>query len=59
LKSFVDTNLNPEQVTSVSAAYHKLHEAFSSFATTLSDAVKKSKGEKEPPPTRRRIISRA
>jgi hypothetical protein len=47
LKSYLDTNLDPKQVTDVSNAYHKLHEAFDGFGKTMTEAVNKSKGEWE------------
>ncbi|MDT7725047.1 MAG: hypothetical protein QOI21_1623 [Actinomycetota bacterium] len=47
LKAYLDTNLDPQQVTDVSNAYHQLHEAFDGFGTAMSDAVNKSKGEWE------------
>ncbi|MEC3975689.1 PPE domain-containing protein [Amycolatopsis sp. H20-H5] len=47
LEQFVGTNLDVEQVSKVSAAYNDVHKAFESFATTLSTAVNKSKGQWE------------
>jgi hypothetical protein len=47
LKAYLDTNLDPAQVTEVSNAYHSLHQAFDGFGTTMTEAVNKSKGEWE------------
>lgn len=47
LKAFLDTNLDPNQVTDVSNAYHELHVAFDGFGTAMNEAVNKSKGEWE------------
>ncbi|WP_326567642.1 hypothetical protein VSH64_38335 [Amycolatopsis rhabdoformis] len=47
LKQFVTTNLDVNQVSSVSAAYTDVTKAFDDFATQLSDAVNKSKGSWE------------
>jgi hypothetical protein len=44
LKSFLDTNLDPKQVTDVSNAYHSLHEAFDGFGKAMTDGVNQSKG---------------
>ncbi|GAA3536766.1 hypothetical protein GCM10022222_20620 [Amycolatopsis ultiminotia] len=44
LKAFVETNLDVEQVSSVSQAYTELQKAFEDFATQLGDAVRKAKG---------------
>ncbi|MBB4686996.1 hypothetical protein [Amycolatopsis jiangsuensis] len=44
LKSFVETNLDVEQVSAVSQAYTELQKAFEDFATQLGDAVRKAKG---------------
>ena len=47
LKAFLDTNLDPKQVTDVSNAYHELHVAFDGFGKSMTEAVNKSKGEWE------------
>lgn len=44
LKEFIDTDLDVDQVTSVSTAYHDIHLAFDSFATTMAKAVAASQG---------------
>ncbi|MFC3449472.1 hypothetical protein [Amycolatopsis speibonae] len=44
LEQFVNSNLNVEQVTEVSTAYHDLHKAFSTFSTTMDKAVSSSQG---------------
>ena len=47
LKSFLNTNLDPLQVTEVSDAYHSLHEAFDGVGKAMTEGVNKSKGEWE------------
>ncbi|MFB9929240.1 hypothetical protein ACFORO_22775 [Amycolatopsis halotolerans] len=42
LKSYVETNLDVEQVSSVSHAYTEVQKAFEDFATQLGEAVKKA-----------------
>lgn len=42
LKSFVEANLDVEQVSSVSHAYTEVQKAFEDFATQLGEAVKKA-----------------
>ncbi|MFD9890934.1 hypothetical protein ACFWY9_16430 [Amycolatopsis sp. NPDC059027] len=44
LKGYLDQNLNVEQVSNVSNAYFDVHKAFEQFATTMTEAVNKSKG---------------
>ncbi len=44
LEQFIKNDLNVEQVTKVSTAYHDIHKAFESFATTMTEAVKASEG---------------
>ncbi|ANN21259.1 hypothetical protein SD37_40580 [Amycolatopsis orientalis] len=44
LEQFVKSDLNVEQVTQVSTAYHDIHKAFESFATTMTEAVNASQG---------------
>jgi hypothetical protein len=44
LKEFIDSNLNVEQVSAVSTAYHDIHKAFDTFATTMTEAVNASQG---------------
>ncbi|MGW4396110.1 hypothetical protein ACWEHA_12530 [Amycolatopsis nivea] len=42
LKSYVESNLDVEQVSSVSHAYTEVQKAFEEFATQLGEAVKKA-----------------
>ncbi|MFD2467290.1 hypothetical protein [Amycolatopsis silviterrae] len=42
LKSYVETNLDVEQVSSVSHAYTEVQKAFEEFTTQLGEAVKKA-----------------
>ncbi len=44
LEQFVKSDLNVEQVTEVSTAYHDLHKAFNTFSTTMDKAVTASQG---------------
>lgn len=44
LKQFVDSDLDVEQVTNVSTAYHDVHQAFDTFANTMAKAVVASQG---------------
>ncbi|MFD6067859.1 MULTISPECIES: hypothetical protein [Amycolatopsis] len=44
LEQFVNTDLNVEQVTQVSTAYHDLSKAFDTFAKTMDKAVTSSQG---------------
>ena len=44
LKQYLDTNLNVDQVSQVSDAYHSMHQVFDSFSTSMNEAVNKSKG---------------
>ncbi|MFF0147657.1 hypothetical protein ATK36_3114 [Amycolatopsis sulphurea] len=44
LKSFVESNLDVAQISSLSQAYTELQKAFEEFATQLKGAVQKSKG---------------
>lgn len=47
MKTYVTANLDPETVTSISDAYHELHQTFRGFADLLKDAVGKSQSEWE------------
>lgn len=47
LKAFLDSNLDVEQVSNVSTAYHEVHKAFEDFSKTMTQAVNASKGEWE------------
>ncbi|SDZ40692.1 hypothetical protein SAMN05421504_11566 [Amycolatopsis xylanica] len=47
LKAFLDSNLDVEQVSNVSTAYHQVHKAFEDFSKTMTQAVNASKGEWE------------
>lgn len=44
LKEFVESDLDVEQVTNVSTAYHDVHQAFDTFASTMAKAVTASQG---------------
>ncbi|MBB5854369.1 hypothetical protein ACFQ05_13745 [Amycolatopsis umgeniensis] len=44
LEQFIKSDLNVEQVTEVSTAYHDLHKAFNTFSTTMDKAVTASQG---------------
>jgi len=44
LQAFLESNLNVEQVSDVSTAYHKVHQVFDKFATSMNTAVNASKG---------------
>ncbi|EMD30128.1 hypothetical protein [Amycolatopsis azurea] len=44
LEQFVNSDLNVNQVTDVSTAYHHLHQAFNTFSTTMDKAVTASQG---------------
>ncbi|GAB3705461.1 hypothetical protein GCM10027598_06700 [Amycolatopsis oliviviridis] len=44
LEQFIKNDLNVEQVTQVSTAYHDIHKAFETFSTTMTEAVKASEG---------------
>jgi len=47
LEQFVNSNLNVEQVSEVSTAYHEIHKAFDSFSKTMDQAVTTSQGSWE------------
>jgi hypothetical protein len=44
LKAFLESNLDVEQVSSVSTAYHDVHKVFDKFAQSMNTAVNASKG---------------
>lgn len=44
LKAYLDSNLNVDQVSEVSTAYHEVHKVFDKFATSMNTAVNASKG---------------
>ncbi len=44
LQAFLESNLDVEQVSEVSTAYHKVHQVFDKFATSMNTAVNASKG---------------
>jgi hypothetical protein len=44
LQAFLESNLNVEQVSDVSTAYHQVHQVFDKFATSMNTAVNASKG---------------
>ncbi|MFI9449455.1 hypothetical protein [Amycolatopsis sp. NPDC052450] len=44
LEQFVNSNLNVEQVSEVSTAYHEIHKAFDTFSRTMDQAVTASQG---------------
>ncbi|WP_410637959.1 hypothetical protein [Amycolatopsis sp. lyj-346] len=44
LKAFLESNLNVDQVSDVSTAYHKVHQVFDKFAQSMNTAVNASKG---------------
>ena len=44
LKAYLDSNLNVDQVSEVSTAYHEVHKVFDKFGTSMNTAVNASKG---------------
>jgi hypothetical protein len=44
LQAFLDSNLDVDQVSSVSTAYHEVHKVFDRFAQSMNTAVSASKG---------------
>ncbi|MEV7093183.1 hypothetical protein AB0M80_10055 [Amycolatopsis sp. NPDC051045] len=44
LQAFLQSNLDVEQVSDVSTAYHKVHQVFDKFAQSMNTAVNASKG---------------
>ncbi|KFZ83269.1 hypothetical protein ED92_05035 [Amycolatopsis sp. MJM2582] len=44
LEQFVNSNLNVEQVSEVSTAYHEIHKAFDTFSRRMDEAVVASQG---------------
>jgi len=44
LQAYLESNLDVEQVSEVSTAYHKVHQVFDKFATSMNTAVNASKG---------------
>jgi hypothetical protein len=44
LKAYLDSNLNVDQVSEVSTAYHEVHKVFEKFGTSMNTAVNASKG---------------
>ncbi|MEU4254105.1 hypothetical protein AB0F15_42610 [Amycolatopsis sp. NPDC026612] len=44
LQGYLDTNLNVEQVSELSTAYHDVHQVFDKFAQSMNTAVNASKG---------------
>ncbi|VVJ23737.1 Uncharacterised protein [Amycolatopsis camponoti] len=44
LKQYLDTNLDVNQVSELSTAYHDVHQVFDKFATSMNTAVNASKG---------------
>jgi hypothetical protein len=44
LKAYLDSNLNVDQVSDVSTAYHEVHKVFEKFGTSMNTAVNSSKG---------------
>src|SRR3954467_3555887 len=44
LQAFLESNLNVEQVSDVSTAYHQVHQVFDKFAQSMNTAVNASKG---------------
>ncbi|MBE1499427.1 hypothetical protein H4696_006527 [Amycolatopsis lexingtonensis] len=44
LQAFLQSNLDVEQVSSVSTAYHEVHQVFDKFAQSMNTAVNASKG---------------
>ncbi|AIG73189.1 Hypothetical protein AJAP_01260 [Amycolatopsis japonica] len=44
LEQFVNSNLNVEQVSEVSTAYHEIHKAFDTFSRAMDQAVTASQG---------------
>ncbi|WP_326956315.1 hypothetical protein [Amycolatopsis sp. NBC_01286] len=49
LQAYLQSNLNVEQVSDVSTAYHQVHQVFDKFATSMNTAVNSSKGTWEGP----------
>ncbi|WP_328613400.1 hypothetical protein OHS18_32120 [Amycolatopsis sp. NBC_00355] len=49
LQAYLQSNLNVEQVSDVSTAYHQVHQVFDKFATSMNTAVNASKGTWEGP----------
>ncbi|MEV4149490.1 hypothetical protein AB0J40_37935 [Amycolatopsis sp. NPDC049691] len=44
LQAFLQSNLDVDQVSEVSTAYHEVHKVFEKFATSMNTAVNASKG---------------
>ncbi|WIX87044.1 hypothetical protein [Amycolatopsis sp. DG1A-15b] len=44
LQAFLQSNLNVDQVSEVSTAYHEVHQVFDKFAQSMNTAVNASKG---------------
>ncbi|WP_328446306.1 hypothetical protein [Amycolatopsis sp. NBC_00438] len=44
LQAYLQSNLNVDQVSDVSTAYHEVHKVFDKFATSMNTAVNSSKG---------------
>ncbi|WIY04193.1 hypothetical protein QRX60_10230 [Amycolatopsis mongoliensis] len=44
LQAYLNSNLNVDQVSEVSTAYHEVHKVFDKFATSMNTAVNASKG---------------
>ncbi|MDS0132845.1 MULTISPECIES: hypothetical protein [unclassified Amycolatopsis] len=44
LQAFLQSNLNVDQVSEVSTAYHQVHQVFDKFAQSMNTAVNASKG---------------
>lgn len=44
LQAYLESNLNVDQVSDVSTAYHQVHQVFDKFATSMNTAVNASKG---------------
>jgi hypothetical protein len=44
LQAYLNSNLDVEQVSEVSTAYHQVHQVFDKFATSMNTAVNASKG---------------
>ncbi|WP_370970026.1 hypothetical protein [Amycolatopsis sp. cg9] len=44
LQAFLESNLNVDQVSEVSTAYHQVHQVFDKFAQSMNTAVNASKG---------------
>ncbi|MEQ0561514.1 hypothetical protein ABJI51_26075 [Amycolatopsis sp. NEAU-NG30] len=49
LQAFLQSNLNVDQVSDVSTAYHEIHKVFDKFAQSMTTAVNASKGTWEGP----------